>query len=438
MEDYIITMRHFEEGLSMLSSHDICSHFGKKINYDFDETERILYVHEIAKPTICPNCTSENFNRKGKVASRSVYDILDKQPVKLFITRHRYLCKECHRSFIEDLYPEKIKYTDNYENYIAQTMINENLSYRETAQRYGISIGFISEVLDSYIKRFKNQKFQLESCKYLYFHKFFYHGTACCCVCGSNHDDGSNLKLLEIYDEYSPKLAEIVFKKLSSIDSVKVIFHDYEPPMTAALKSEFKRHVVIIHRQNFLDQIHEIEKEKNRSTNFDPDGKIANQILQYTNYITKNLCGINVAFHLKNELFKKAQEVQDTFSDLISKIDSYSTAFRNLRQYREAEINASPITNLIKNFNDNNTDFQVMYIRMMILSKALRKKLKKTYLGTYLTTDPATTFCLTNLEHPFFELDNIFYTRSVDVDELVSELHQEQLLNIQDNAQQDN
>lgn len=414
----------------------------RTFDFDFDENSKVLHIKNIDRPFCCPKCGAEKFKRTGSADSRALRDIVEQMPVDVIVDRYRYRCHGCNRRFTDDIYPEKIQYTPEYENYLAQTMVNENRYYRDMSQKYDISVGQLSDVLDSYIKRFKEQGFQLESCTYLYFHKFSYHGKDCCCVCGSDGDAQNDLKLLEIYEEYSPKIVKTVYEKLSSIDNIEAIFHDYDPPVTAALQRQFSRQKVLIHCQNFIKRAYDVKEKHNRSLgtmSSNPDdaayeGKIGQEMLNYINYIEENLHGSNVATHLKRELSDKLPEVNNAFSELISKVESYKPAFRGLKKYKNIEFNAIPITNEIKKFNDNNTSFQVMYIRMMILSKALRRKLKQTYLGTYLKQDPSTMFNMSPYDLKPTPIGNKYYTRSIDVKELVEELSQDPFFHCQYNT----
>ena len=414
----------FNENTGVLHTADgLCRIF----DFDFDRNRKIVYVKNIERPHRCPNCKSINIKRKGETTSRTINDVFNQIPVKVVVERYRYRCNKCGQTFTDDIYPEKIKYTSEYENYLAQIMLDEIRSFRDRSRRYDISIGHLSKALDHYIKRFKDQNFLLESCSYLYFHKFFYHGTACCCVCGFNSIETNDLKLLEIYDEYSPKIVEIVYKKLTSINKVLVIFHDYDPLVTAALQAQFNGKTVIIHEKNFIDRAENIKSKHNQTINntsitpnaLIPEGMVGQQMLGYIEYIKTNIHGINVAFNLENELARKHPEVRNAFSKLISNLKENEKAFKNLAKFKNIEFNLSPIINKIKKYNDNNTPFQVMHLRMMILNKDLRKKLKRTCLGTYLTQDPPTIFRLYN-NTQIRPIKKTYHYRSVGVKELVA------------------
>ena len=96
---------------------------------------------------------------------------------------------------------------------------------------------------------------------------------------------------------------------------------------------------------------------------------------------------------------------------------SHQEVFSLIYKYQDYEIDISPITKIIEKLQKKNTHFDLLVIRMMILSKAVRKELKKSDLGRYLSRDPESMF-----EVFTFDSMESKYTYYVDVNELEKEI----------------
>ena len=394
-------------------------------SHDSKSDIRIIHATEAEKPSCCKKCGSIEFVKKTTCKPRIVYDVIDGKPSKIIITQARYRCNSCGKTFSENIYFERKKFTSNFEDYIAQTMVNENLSYTDIRKKYGISKGSTSKILGSYIDRFNEQAFKIESCRNLYIHKFQYNKIDRCCICGSNWGDTFDLKLLGIYKEYSPEIIKDFYSKISTLDNIEVIFHNYDPLVTETLSQKF-RSIIAINPKDFLkpfwviaDKNYYPEDEKKNRTFKKSTKNFYNKIDQTLIYPTKS--SPSKLLHAFSILRK---ELQSIFSQPMTPLISNKREADNIFQFTKEKMKMDPICDLIEKFRSTNTPFEVMYIRMMILSNAVRKEIKTSSLGRYITKDPTTMYMSTGLDQFSTEFKNNIPVRYVDVNELIEELNE--------------
>lgn len=87
----------------------------------------------------CEECLSVDAVKKC-VATRKVLDVVDKQPVQYTINRYRYRCLECGRTFVnETLYEPKVRVAPEFSKFLAQKVLQDNLSEEQAANKYGVS-----------------------------------------------------------------------------------------------------------------------------------------------------------------------------------------------------------------------------------------------------------------------------------------------------------
>lgn len=391
-----------------IQNHD---HYLFKETFDTEQNVRIIYVESNEKPLCCPWCDSEAFNKKTP-EKRTVLDIYQDMPAKIIITKQRYYCPHCRHSFAaDDLYPAGLKYTKDFEDFVAQTMVNENLSLAEMSQKYGVSRAYVSGALTDYRKQFQKSDVQIQACTTLYFHKFQYKKNFCCCVCGADQDNPKALKLLGIYESYSKETVKTFVKKLSSVSDVRLVYHDLVLDMTEALNTYFGNAIILANRKHFIKTAWDIvdqSKPENLQANIEFYRETKNQLDPPKQ---------NAATAILNAFYRSSAIVQLAFDKLIAPIKLHKEVVSFIYKFKNYEIDIEPITKIIEKLRKKNTHFDLLVIRMMILSKAVRKELKKSDLGRYLSRDPESMFDIFTFDSMEPKL-----TYYVDVNDLEKEI----------------
>ena len=236
--------------------------------------EKTIVCTENIKPLRCDKCGSTDLKPYFKdekdinsaIEPREIFDVQGGKLVKVVLNKIRYVCNACldHHTFtLDDLYPEKVKFSPEFENFIAQTVVKPGNSERTVAMEYGISKTTVSNALSSYIQKFHNSDFKVCPCETIYFHKFLYGSKqqTCCFICGNMRSDDP-LKLLEVYEEYSEEIVELFKKRIINLDKIKIVYYDYDPDinMESKLASVFSKSQVVVARDTLLTSLGEIEK----------------------------------------------------------------------------------------------------------------------------------------------------------------------------------
>lgn len=122
----------------------------------------------------CEECLSVEAVKKC-VASRKVLDVVDKLPVQYTINRYRYRCLECGRTFVnEDLYEPKARVAPEFSKFLAQKVLQDNLSEEQAAKKYGVSTTYVSEAIHAYEQEFEEEILSITPCSILAFYPFEY------------------------------------------------------------------------------------------------------------------------------------------------------------------------------------------------------------------------------------------------------------------------
>lgn len=120
----------------------------------------------------CEDCLTVEAVKKC-VASRKVLDVVDKQPVQYTINRYRYRCLECGRTFVKEmLYEPKVRVAPEFGEFIAQKILQDDLTEKEAAKKYGVSTTYISEAMHAYRQEFEEDILSIAPCSVLVFYPF--------------------------------------------------------------------------------------------------------------------------------------------------------------------------------------------------------------------------------------------------------------------------
>lgn len=397
----------------------------------YDETAKMqtFDVEQLTVPQACPNCGSQKFRKKGKYRHRKIIDEHMWDLVRINLHQQRYSCNSCNTYFTPPCQYEKgIQHTQESAHFIAQTMIDDGISISEMSKRYDISNGTISDILKNYTEEFNKRDFQLKACSKIFFHKFQYGNKFGCCICGSDGTDSNDLKLLGIYEEYSAETVKYFFYKISSLDNIKTIFHDFDPDVTFALQDYFRRVDVVVRSESLTDSLLKIAAASRSEIKHDCTtfaNEIKTMIRKNDRYMESYQNSL--PDEIENKLKHCSQEIQEEFSPFIKQMMENKKAFELILQNKKSEFSMSPVMDIIREIRKSKLSFHLMIIRMMILSKAVRTQIKSDIMGKYLRREPSTMF----MGYAMLGSDDSIYTYYVDVNELSKEI-----LNKKDTAPQ--
>ena len=312
----------------------------EKLNSKIEQT---IVCAENIKPLRCDKCGSTDLKPYLKdekdinsaIEPREIFDVQGGKLVKVVLNKIRYVCNACsepHTFTLDDLYPEKVKFSPEFENFIAQTVVKPGNSERTVAMEYGISKTTVSNALNSYIQKFHNSDFKVYPCETIYFHKFLYGSKQqpCCFICGNMRPDGP-LKLLEVYEEYSEEIVELFKKRIIHLDKIKIVYYDYDPNinMESKLASVFSKSQVVVASDTLLTSLDKI-KEATISLIDEELEKIRVELSSFYNY--------------------PMEELKDAVGDWISQLpEKFKTSLTSLF-LKETDIKTSDILKKSKSF----------------------------------------------------------------------------------------
>lgn len=385
----------------------------KRPEVDIGET---IILDENIRPLHCYRCKSDVIIREEDI--RHVHDIYKGKPTEVVLNKVMYRCTSCNNSFsLDDIYPAGLQYTKEFEDYIAQTMINEECSVKEMSAIYNVSAGYVSTALKNYIYRFNHSDFKIMPCATIYFHKFFYgpRKKVCCMVCGKNSSEGK-LKLLAVYEDYSEEIVELFSKKIYSFDDIDIVYYDYDPLINIGKKLSdiFYASTVLVDSDNFLETI----KEIGRSIDFSDQEEwqiYRAKLESIIEHPTHNL-EPNISIWLSSTL---PERFRPYFTSFLALIESCADSFNLVYRYKIYEIDVSPINKVLRSFEKKRYASHIMVIRLMILSRAVRKAILSTDLGRYLNGTPPVMFYRATVAYEISPEDTI--CRYIDVDDLLKE-----------------
>lgn len=118
---------------------------------DVSGGEAILYVDlAVSRPARCPHCGKEDIvvNDKKTVAIRHGY--VEGMPLRLAVTKRRYMCKSCHKTFVEATprAAKRARISNDTKALVIQDLAKP-VTYKSIAIRNGISVPAVLNIFDS-------------------------------------------------------------------------------------------------------------------------------------------------------------------------------------------------------------------------------------------------------------------------------------------------
>lgn len=176
----------------------------------------------------CEACLSVDVVKKCQT-TRKVLDVVDKKPVQYIITRYRYRCNECKRTFIPgDLYEPKVRVAPEFGRFLAQKMLQDNLTEKQAIKKYGVSTTYVSEAVHTYEQEFEKGILAIAPCHSLAFYPFEYSNRIRCCVLGTDYCN-KNVLVGILPDYASQTIIRFIREKVKDIADLETVFCDLNP-----------------------------------------------------------------------------------------------------------------------------------------------------------------------------------------------------------------
>ena len=151
----ILTLINFDE--NEVDSYDL----SQSTDPDTGKISSTLYVVLKHYDGQCPHCKSENLYVKEKVTSKVNHSLLSNRNLTVFVTKRRYLCRECHKTFVQPLsiVNKRSRISNQVKNNIVYDLFKmETLT--AIAKRYDVSLMTVLRLLDNGIPYQKTGSFE--------------------------------------------------------------------------------------------------------------------------------------------------------------------------------------------------------------------------------------------------------------------------------------
>ena len=155
-------------------------------------------------------------------------------------------------------------------------------------------------------------------------------------------DAPKDLKLLGIYESYSRETVKAFVKKLSSVSTVQVIYHDFSLDMTEALKDYFEDAVILVNRIPFIKTAWNIV-EQSSAEHFQENAAFYREIEDRLDPPQRD-----AATSILRKFYLSSPIVKFSFASLIPPIESHKQIFSLIYKFKNQEIDISPITKIIE------------------------------------------------------------------------------------------
>lgn len=105
---------------------------------EYPEVERIT-LYDLAEMNLCPACGQKLTPRDKEMQPRTIrdYDITRRKVVLLTVYRKTYRCTKCRQSFTADDWMNDIKYTAEFERFLALEALRESALGTKMNKKYG-------------------------------------------------------------------------------------------------------------------------------------------------------------------------------------------------------------------------------------------------------------------------------------------------------------
>lgn len=346
---------------------------------------RNLVFSPVINQRVCPNCMSEEGLNKKDLAEHVVLDVLDKEPVRVHISRQRYKCKNCGTTFTsgEDPYTDKCSVSDAFRDYLSQQMLKDNdFTYALAETKYGISPTTATKALNEYVEKYrKSVIISLQPCYRIMFVPFMYENTVHGCVCGTDNDDRNViLGFIENYTETA--ITEYITVNID-IHCVDVIFCAFVPDVVMGLRKAYPKIELAVMPNSITKHINSFLQDTGDGL-FNEKAKCLSTLKQLLIDEYSNVDDFLSAVEDWEE--RIPQELGGKFDVLCSDLGKCIGECYNASSYDEDEFSVSSILDIISKFRKHKTPYGTMTFRIMFSNPHVYEQTKQTPMGVFMNT----------------------------------------------------
>lgn len=340
-----------------------------------------IILTDTRKHVFCEECLDCSLVKKCP-SERTVLDVLDKQPVRYIIKRHRYKCRFCGNLFTrDDVFPPKIHATSRYEDFLAQKIMqNDSLSLKCASEMYDVSQTYASNAIHKYEQRFEDRVISVRPCHTIAFYPFDYGNRIRCCVIGTDFSDKH--VLLGMLPDYAENtLLQFINKKIRNIDGLETIYCDLNATVFQALSRTYPEKDIFVIKERIAYHCNVLNRDSG-------DG-----YFNQKNSHIKQFQAILKESYISPASFESAvQRWHDTipvelngyFDHFLDQIAQCITGCAPSTSFGLLQKAVATMFDVIKRFRKKNTSFDIMVLKTWFLDEAILKQIKKTTFGKYM------------------------------------------------------
>lgn len=329
----------------------------------------------------CEECLSVEAVKKC-IASRKVLDVVDKQPVHYIINRYRYRCLECGRTFVnETLYEPKVRVAPEFGDYIAQRILQDDLTEKEAAKKYGVSTTYISQAMHAYRQEFEEGILSIAACSVLVFYPFEYSSRTRCCVIGTDRY-GRNVLVGILTDCSDSTIYQFVHEKIKYTDELKTVYCDVNPHVYKYLSASFPKADIRIINDSLIKFCALFNKDTgdgffNEKNNH---AKKFNAIVR-----SASTSALPLGQALRNWWQEAPECIREHFALMWTYVEACMDGCRNEPMPEGLKASVDTTLEIIKRFRKDNVQFDIMILRTLFKDEAVIRQVKHTPYGNYMS-----------------------------------------------------
>lgn len=329
----------------------------------------------------CEDCLSVDAVKKC-VATRKVLDVVDKQPVHYTINRYRYRCLECGRTFVnETLYEPKVRVTPEFGEFIAQKILQDDLTEKEAAKKYGVSTTYISQAMHAYRQEFEEGILAIAACSVLVFYPFEYSSRTRCCVIGTDRHS-RNVLVGILADCSDSSIYQFVHEKTKNTDELKTVYCDVNPHVYEYLSTAFPKADIRIINDSLIKFCAMFNKDTgdgffNEKNNH---AKKFNTIVR-----SASTSALPLGQALRNWWQETPECIRAHFALMWTYVEACIDGCRNEPIPEGLKASVDTTLEIIKRFRKDNVQFDIMILRTLFKDEAVIKQVKHTPFGNYMS-----------------------------------------------------
>lgn len=329
----------------------------------------------------CEDCLSVEAVKKC-VTSRKVLDVVDKQPVQYTINRYRYRCLECGRTFVnETLYEPKVRVAPEFSKFLAQKILQDNLTEKEAAKKYGVSTTYVSEAIHAYEQEFEKEILSVAPCSIMAFYPFEYSSRIRCCVIGT--DKYGRNALVGILPDYSSNtIVRFIREKVKNAEDLKIVYCDLKTDVFRSLRAEFPNAYVLIMHEQLIYHCNKLNKDTGDGLFNEKNNHIKrfNTIVKSVGTSPEQLCDV-----LENWWKETPEDIKSCFWPLWNQIKECLDGCLNPKMHDGTKSAINAMLDIIKEFRKNNVHFDIMILKTWFRDEAVIKRVKQTPFGNHMS-----------------------------------------------------